>query len=99
MPSLAERWYKQGKEEGIQEGIHKGKQQGIQEGKQLGIEEGIREGLYEAIELGLQLKFGNDGKKLFRKVKNIEDIGKLREIKNLIKEADSIKEIEKALKG
>ena len=81
MPSLAERWYKQG----------------VQEGKQQGKEEGIREGLYKAIELGLKLRFGNAGKRLFSKVKQIRDIGKLQEITDLLEKDSSLEKIKKAL--
>ena len=90
MPSLAERWYKQG----VQEGLQKGKQQGMEEG----VQKGIREGLYEAIELELKLKFGKGVKKLLNKIRQIEDIEQLKEILKLVAKADSITEIEKALK-
>ena len=86
MPSLAERWFKQG--------IQEGKQQGIEEG----IQKGIREGLYKAIELELKLKFGEDGRRLLKKIRQIKDTEKLQEIIILIEKTKSFKEIEKALK-
>ena len=101
MPSLAERWYKQGLQKGIQKGKQEGIEEGIQKGKQEGLKEGlqkgIREGLLEAIELDLELKFGERGKRLINKIKKIENIAKLREIKKLIFVANSIEDINKVL--
>ncbi len=70
MPSLAEKWYEQGKQEG----------------------------LYEAIELGLQLKFGKEGKKLFSEVKRIKNINKLKTIKDLLLKAESLQEVKQEIK-
>ena len=82
MPSLAEKWYKQGKQEGIQEGEQKG----------------IREGLYRAIDLELQVKFGKEGESLFKKIRQIKEIEKLQEIIILLGKGVTLHEIEKTLK-
>ena len=44
------------------------------------------------------MKFGKAVKKLLNKIRQIEDIEQLKEILELTAKADSIKEIEKALK-
>lgn len=68
-----------------------GKLEGLMEGKI----EGKIEGLHEAISLGLELKFGQDSLILMDKVLRIGSIDKLEKIKELIKKAESVKEIEK----
>ena len=97
MPTIAEQWKKEGFEEGIQQGIQQGIRQGIQEGIQQGIQQGIREGILEAIELGLKLKFGTRGLKIYPEIRKIEEVERLRSIKEAIEIAGSIKEIEELL--
>ncbi len=74
MPTIAEQW--------------------IQEGKQ----EGIRLGLLEAIEFGLKLKFGEEGPELYPRVTKIDDIERLRSVKNLIETTADINAIKEILK-
>ncbi len=74
-------------------GIKKGFEQGIQQG----IQQGIRQGLLEAIELGLKLKFGAKGLKLFSAISKIEDVDKLRAIKEAIEVAEELGDIEEFL--
>ena len=81
MPTIAEQWLKQG----------------IEKGKKEGLQKGIREGLLEGIELGLKLKFGTEGLKIYPKVARVEDIHKLRAIKSAIETAASVKDIEDLL--
>jgi len=69
------------------------KEEGIKEG----IREGRLEGLRDAISLGLEIKFGTDGLILYEEVQKIEAIEKLELIKEAIKIAEKIEEIEKLL--
>jgi predicted transposase YdaD len=82
------------KEEGIIEGIKKGKKEGIKEG----IKEGKKEGLQEAISLGLEIKFGVESLELMDKVIKINSLTKLEMIKEAIKKAKNVDEIENLLK-
>ena len=84
MPTLAEKWFQQGKQEGIQEG----KQEGIQEG----IQRGLRQGLLMGIELGLELKFGSEGIRLLPEVYKIEDVDLLQAIYEGLKTVNSLEE-------
>jgi len=81
MPTIAEQCKKEGFEQGIQQGI----------------QQGIREGILEAIELGLKLKFGTQGLKIYPEIRKIEEIERLRSIKEAIEIASSVKEIEELL--
>ncbi|WP_022854073.1 RpnC/YadD family protein [Thermodesulfatator atlanticus] len=81
---------REGYEEGLKEGIQKGIEQGMQQG--------IRQGLLEAIELGLKLKFGPEGIKLYPAIVKIESIDSLRAIKQAIEVAENIYEIERLIK-
>jgi len=80
---LAERLRK----EGYDQGVHQGIQQGIQQG--------ICEGLVEGIELGLSLKFGEKGLKLMPRIRKIQDIGRLKALKDVIRTAGSAEEFKK----
>ncbi|WP_022670329.1 Rpn family recombination-promoting nuclease/putative transposase [Hippea alviniae] len=85
VPTLAQKWF--------EEGLEEGKYIGWQEGEV----EGLKKGLLEAIKIGLQLKFGNNSLTLFESVKAIKDIEKLKLIKDAIIDAKSVDEIEKLL--
>ncbi len=89
MPTIAEQWEKKGFEKGMEKGIQQGMQQGMQQG--------IREGLLEAIELGLKLKFGARGLKLYAGIRKIEEVEQLRSIKEAIEVAKDLREIEELL--
>ena len=92
MPTLAEKWIKEGIERGRQEGI----QEGIQKGKVEGKKEGILKGILEAIQFGLELKFGTKGLSLYPDISKIDDIVQLRSIKDAIiiaKDIDEIKDM------
>ena len=52
MPTLAEQWLNQGKEQGRQEGLQEGRQEGRQEGLQEGRQEGLQEGRAEGAYIG-----------------------------------------------
>jgi len=75
-------------------GIEKGLQQGIEKGLQQGIEKGLQQGLREAISLGLELKFGKEGLRLYEKISRIDDVKKLEGIKNAIREAKTLEDVE-----
>ena len=85
--------YKEGKEAGLKEGKEAGLKEGLKEGK----EAGLREGLYSAIALGLELRFGKKGLRLMKKIREISDIGRLKELKKEIIKAKSLKEFSKRL--
>lgn len=59
--------------------------------------EGKMEGLKEAIELGLELKYGVEGLKLLERINRISLVEKLESIKEAVKIAKSMEEIEKLL--
>ncbi|HAO22236.1 MAG TPA: hypothetical protein DCQ37_18280 [Desulfobacteraceae bacterium] len=71
------------------EGFDKGIQQGVQQG----VQYGIRNGLVEAIELGLSLKFGDEGLKIIPLILDIHDCERLRSIKNAIRTAENLSEL------
>jgi len=75
------------RKEGYDQGVHQGIQQGIQQG--------ICEGLVEGIELGLSLKFGEKGLKLMPRIRKIQDIGRLKALKDVIRTAGSAEEFKK----
>ncbi len=85
MPTLAEKWFAQGKEEGREEGR--------EEGKEEGIETGIVVGLQDGIQLALKLKFGAEGLPLCERVKTIDSLEELKQIKEILLQSDSINEI------
>ena len=83
-----------GIEQGIKQGIEQGIEQGIKKGIEQGKKEGLKQGLLEAIWLGLELKFGEEGLKLFDQISPIDSLDKLYELKKAIRDAKSCKEIE-----
>jgi hypothetical protein len=83
------------KEEGLREGLREGLEKGLEEGLERGRKEGLKEGLYIAISLILEVKFGIDGIVLMEKVRKIDSTERLETIKEAIKIANKIEEIEK----
>jgi len=81
------------RKEGFDKGIQQGVQQGVQQGIQQGVQYGIRNGLVEAIELGLSLKFGDEGLKIIPLILDIHDCERLRSIKNAIRTAENLSEL------
>lgn len=73
--------------------IKRGFAQGIEEGIEKGIEKGTRQELYEGIELGLELKFGEEGLKLMPEIREITDIVVLKAIRSRIKPAKSLDDL------
>ncbi len=88
---------KEGYEEGLKAGFQQGIQQGLQQGLQQGIQQGIQQGLLKAIELGLKLKFGIEGLKLYPEIKKIKDPNFLEVICEAIDTAKDLSEIKKLL--
>ena len=83
---------------GIQQGIKQGIKQGIQQGIQQGIKQGIQQGLLKAIELGLELKFGVEGLRIYPEIEKIKDVDVLEAISEAIKQANTLAEIERIYK-
>jgi hypothetical protein len=48
--------------------------------ERIGIKKGIKQGLLEAIELGLRLKFGDEGLEILPEISEIEDVEQLKAI-------------------
>ncbi len=63
-----------------------------------GIQQGRRDGLIEAIEMGLSVKFGAIGLKLLPEIRAMADLNRLEMIKEAIKAAHDVSELEKLLK-
>ena len=60
-----------------------------------GIQQGFHDGLLEAIELGLSLRFGEKGLRLMGRIRRIDDIDRLKAIKNAIISVPTISEFQK----
>ena len=84
-------------QEGIERGRLEGMEKGRLEGMEKGIEKGIEKGLIEAIKLGMELKFGLEGLKLLPRIEKEKDITRLDAIKEAIRIATAVKEIEELL--
>ncbi|WP_169703965.1 hypothetical protein [Candidatus Kuenenia stuttgartiensis] len=74
-----------------------GRAEGRAEGAIEGERKGRIEGLKEAIEIGLELKYGVKGLKLLERIRKIVVIEKLEAIKEAVKIAKNMEEIEKLL--
>ena len=85
------------KKEGFEEGLKQGIQQGLEKGIQQGIQQGIRRGLLEAIELGLKLRFGAEGLRLLPEMAKVEEVERLRAIKEALEVVKSPEELRKFL--
>jgi len=91
--TLGERLRKEGFEQGIEQGIQQGVQQGIQQGIQQGVQQGVHEGLLEAIDLGLLLRFEDQSQVLMKLVNQIDDVEKLRAIKDALKSVTNVSDL------
>ena len=74
-----------------------GRKEGLQEGLEKGLEKGLKKGLYDAISFGLELKFGDKGINLMKKVTKVKSVEKLELIKNTIRTNDKLEDIEKLI--
>ncbi len=82
---------------GIEKGRKEGKRQGKEEGKKEGKKEGWREGLWEAIEMGLSIKFGENGMRLMSAIRSLEDKDRLNIIMKAVIKTDNLADIEALL--
>ncbi|MDQ7038276.1 MAG: hypothetical protein Q9N26_03635 [Aquificota bacterium] len=73
------------------------KKEGFEEGLKAGIEQGIQQGLLKAIELGLKIKFGVEGMRLYRRARKIKDVDFLEALAEAIEAADDLSQIERLL--
>ncbi|MBI4603465.1 MAG: cytosolic protein [Planctomycetes bacterium] len=71
----------------------KGREEGLKEG----LDRGFGEGLMEAIELGLELRFGKPGLEILPRVREVKDVGKLRELKAAVREHADLQGFKAAL--
>lgn len=53
---------------------------GLEDGYRQDMQQGVREGPLAGIELGLELRFGNDGLRLMPEILEIEDVDVLRAV-------------------
>ncbi len=83
-----------GEEKGIQKGIQEGMERGMERGMEVGEEKGLRSGLYEAIEDLLEIKFKEKDILLMERIRKIEDIERLRTIKESVKKSESFNDVE-----
>ena len=68
-------------------------------GLQKGLEQGLEQGLLEGIELAVSIKFGDseDCKTVITKIKNIQDINRLKALKGKILSAKSVPELMRSI--
>ncbi|MDQ7033011.1 MAG: hypothetical protein Q9M37_09915 [Desulfonauticus sp.] len=66
---------------------------GLEKGLHQGIQKGIQQGLLKAIEIGLKLKFGIEGLKLYSEIKKIQDVDLLETITEAIETAEHVSDI------
>ena len=98
MPSLAKKLYDEGLHDGLQEGIQKGMQEGIQKGMQEGMQKGLQEARKALLDL-VEIKFGHVDPQFREKINSIADLQTLSKIRRLVKKADSLNDVLKALKN
>ncbi len=66
-----------------------GFQRGLKEGRVLGLEEGQVKGLLDGIDLGLELRFGDQGMRLLPRLRSIQDLDTLQQVKDLLRRHDT----------
>lgn len=81
MPTLAETWMREGREQGLE----------------LGHERGLREGLLAGIEMGLQLRFGAAGLAILPEIADIEDVGTLRAVRDALLTARTLDDVRRVI--
>ena len=84
-------------DEGRKKGIEQGIKQGIEQGIEKGILIGEGRGVLESVEFILETKFGIDGVFLMNRIRAVEDVETLRLIRDAIKAAKSVEELERFL--
>lgn len=93
MGTLAEKWFREGEEKGIQKGIQKGRLEGIQKG----IQKGRLEGRLEVVIDLLEIKFGKDDAELVTRIKGLDTMEAIDAARRAIKSANTIEELKKML--
>lgn len=78
---------------GLEEGLKKGREQGREQGREEGREEGLREG----IALALAAKFGQPGRKLMTRMRQISDIDELRDLAKIVTTAETVEDVRRYL--
>jgi hypothetical protein len=73
------------------------REEGWREGQQEGKREGRREGLLEGIELALSLKFGDESRNLAERIAQIQDIQRLKAVKEIIRSAADAEDFRRRL--
>ncbi|MDM8542326.1 Rpn family recombination-promoting nuclease/putative transposase [Desulfococcaceae bacterium HSG9] len=69
------------------------RKEGYEQGVQQGIRQGVQDGLLEAIDLGLSLRFEDQSQMLMKIVSQINDIDRLRTIKEALKSVKDVSEL------
>jgi len=87
--------FEEGLKQGIKKGLQQGIQQGIAQGIKQGLEEGKKQGLFKAIILGLKLKFGVEGLRLYTEIREIQNLALLEAISEAIETAQTPQELQK----
>jgi flagellar biosynthesis/type III secretory pathway protein FliH len=72
-------------------------EESLEKGRKEGLQQGMREGLLSAISLGLDLRFGIKGLKLYERIGQTSSVEKLTAIKDAIRAAKDLEEIESLL--
>lgn len=72
-------------------------QQIFGEGEQVGEKRGEQRGILSAIELGLELKFGADALELMESISQVQDLEKLKVIKDAIKSVNILDELQQLI--
>ena len=62
----------------------------MNEGFEKGMQQGMRQGLLTAIKVGLDLKFGTAGLKVYPEIKKIDDVDMLETLSEAIKQVKDI---------
>lgn len=88
---------KRGRDEGRKEGRKEGHQEGRKEGHKEGHEAGRVEGLREGLAAALETKFGQPGRKLMSRVRQISDVAELRELFKIINTASTVEDVRRHL--
>lgn len=80
---------------------NKGLQKGLKQGLEQGIEQGIEQGLIEGIEFAVSIKFGDSDecRTVMTKIKNIQDINRLKALKGKIRSATTIPDLIKSIEN
>ena len=88
---------RRGLQRGHEKGLEEGKQIGQQIGQQIGEQLGERRGLLEAIALGLELRFGAQALELLPRVREVQEVERLRGLIAELKQTESLEAFREAL--